>query len=948
MTPFLAQVADLLYSKYGDEVSKFCFVFPNRRSSLFFQRYLGIRAGKPIYSPALTTNNDLFASLSGFRAVDKIEALYILYKHYIEHSESSESFDEFVLWGDMILNDFDDVDKYMADAQMLFANIEDLRDLDSGYDFLSEEQLEAIKQFWGICLESEGKSDNNDSIDKKKIFKETWRILYPLYVDFRKELSEKGLAYEGMIYRYVADVLKGDQTQERERMIGELRKYSQIIFIGQNALNKCEKSLLDTLCKEVITDFYWDYYGEMITDHANKSSLFMKENIVRYPSRFKLEAPEYHGPQHFSFVSVPSSVGQTKVVSSMLSKLISEGGFVEEKSAIVLPDEGLLFPMLNSIPANISQVNVTMGYPLSASSVYTFVNLFDSLFKNRRDYKGERCFYHKDVISIIEHPFVEAIAHSESIDLKREILSKNQIFPAINYLASKCELFSILFRDINNSEDLAEYLVTMLQYIQKGISPLERECAYHYYRSVIRLRDLNIPMEVSTCFKLLWKIVSVITIPFRGEPLAGLQIMGPLETRSLDFENVYILSSNDGVFPKKSVSASFIPYNLRRGFDLPNYEFQDSISAYHFYRSIYRAKNVVMLYDSRTEGMNSGEVSRYIKQLKYLYSVAYDDIISTYSMEKRENFEDEKRVVQKDDKVMAQLRDLFITGKGVFSASSLKNYLNCPLQFYYTNVLKIKEEEEVVEELDATLFGSIYHKVMEEIYKTYVGRVVSQKELYVERMNHKNIERLIDDSFASEGNIQEIGGKDLINKQLIMRCVDRTLEVDNNYAPFTMIGTEQKVDLTLPTKAGKVRLFGIIDRVDAKEVNSCRVVDYKTGKTDDKVVTKVNSEAVDALFDKENTKREIITFQLLFYLLLTQKEPYTKDKKLNSCVYGLSDLFGAGTKEYPVEREIIDEFKDRVVALIEEIFDPSVPFTAMPDKENRCKYCGFKQLCKVE
>lgn len=739
MTPFLAQVADLLYSKYGDGVSKFCFVFPNRRSSLFFQRYLGQAAGKPIYSPTLTTINDLFTSLSGFRLVDKIEALYLLYGHYVKLSGSAESFDDFVFWGDVILNDFDDVDKYMADAKMIFANIKDLKELDSGYDFLSKDQLDAIKQFWGVYLTSEGESVNkDDSIDKKRIFKETWRILYPLYEAFRKDLSDRGLAYEGMIYRYVADTLLLEQSTERERMVEELRKYPQIVFIGQNALNKCEKTLLDTIRKEVEVDFYWDYYGDMITDSANKSSLFMKDNILRYPSKFQIESPEYHGPQHFNFVSVPSSVGQTKVVSSMLSQMVENDGFVAEKSAIVLPDEGLLFPMLNSIPPEISTINVTMGFPLSGSNVYTFVNLFDSLFKNRRDYKGHRCFYHKDVISIIEHPFIDGLAHKESLALKGDILSKNQIFPQIGEIAQKCELFSILFKDIETSDAAAEFLLTILQYIQRGISPLERECAYHYYKAVIRLRDLHIPMEISTYFKLLWKIVSVITIPFRGEPLAGLQIMGPLETRSLDFENIFILSSNDGVFPKKSVSSSFIPYNLRRGFDLPNYEFQDSISAYHFYRSIYRAKNVVMLYDSRTGGLQSGEVSRYIKQLKYLYNVAYTDVISTYSMQDREKSGDEERVIQKDEKVMAQLRSLFIDGKGVFSASSLNNYLSCPLHFYYSNVLKIREEEEVVEELDSSLFGSIYHKVMEEIYKPYIGHIVSDEELKKERGSHSD------------------------------------------------------------------------------------------------------------------------------------------------------------------------------------------------------------------
>ncbi|MFA6712450.1 MAG: PD-(D/E)XK nuclease family protein [Bacteroidales bacterium] len=944
---FLNQVAKFFCKEEGSRIKDICFVFPNRRSSLFFQKYIGLYSEKPVLSPVLYTINDLFYDLSGLKFVDKIESLYVLYTHYIRLSGSSESFDEFVFWGDVLLNDFDDVDKYMADAKMLFANVKDIKDLDSGYDFLSVGQISAIRQFWGNFLPYD--SENK----KKKIFKETWDILYNLYVDFRADLTSKGVAYEGMIYRYVAETVQScEDSDSRKVLFSKLKKYSKIVFVGQNALNKCEKVLLGAIRDLFDGDFYWDYYGDMVTDPTNKSSLFMSENVDIFPSKYKIEASPITDRQTFELISVPSAVGQTKKVAELLKNL------PEESTAVILPDENLLFPLLNSIPVSddkdvshgIRNINVTMGYSLSSSNVSTFMNIIEALQKNKRMRYEQLSFYYRDVIALLNHPFFLGTYKSSGQLLKNKIKKENVIFPDEKYLKyesnnGKClergELFNLIFKGIFDVDDIPDYQINILQYIQGSIGPVEKEFIYHYFKAINRLRNLHIPMKAETYYRLLSQIVNVISIPFKGEPLSGLQIMGPLETRALDFENIVILSMNEGVFPSKSISSSFIPYNLRKGFNLPNYEFQDSISAYHFYRSIYRAKRVIMICDSRTEGMQSGEVSRYVKQLKYHYCVPLKESITTFALKTADV--SKSIMVEKSCEIMQQMEELFFNGKGVFSASSINDYLDCPLRFYYKNVLKIKEEEEVVEEVESGLFGTIFHGVMEDIYRKYIGYIVSKAELEHEIKGVDNIEKLVEHRFKTDGNISEITGKNLITKQLIIKFVLRTLETDMGMAPFNYKGSEVDINMTFPIFEGKhiVKLFGKIDRVDIISENILRLVDYKTGS----VNKKGSFKKVEEVFNIENDARPYISLQLLFYVVLAQSDVnLSVYNNISSCIYPLREIFKETPSENIYNEEEISLFKSLLKKTIEEIFNPEIPFIARGG-EKKCEYCNLKQLC---
>lgn len=919
---FLKQVARLYLEKEGDGIADCCFVFPNRRSSLFFRKYLGELLSKPMFSPTLTTINTLFAEISGLRTADKISLLVDLYKEY-----NISSFDEFVFWGDIILNDFDDIDKYLVDAKKLFTNIKDLHELDGGYEFLSDEQIRAIKSFWGTFNKySDGA--------KEEQFLSIWNNLYRIYTDFRANLLSKGEAYEGMIYRSVAEAVKGDaptMPSAAEGVKSLLSKYRKIVFVGLNALNECEKALLTYLKMEGVADFYWDFYGEEITDEANKSSLFMKENVLRYPSLYPLPNGQNDislADRVINVIGVPSAVGQAKYLMNLLPELDPQ------ETSIVLPDETLLYPVLNSIPEEIRDINVTMGYSLKNSQLATFMGHISPLWRKAKEIGGETHFYHSSVSAILGHKYIQDLPEvgERARELKKEIVERNMIFVPASFFGGY-GILGLIFRQ--RPESMAEYQIALLEELQRGLDPLDKEFVLGYFKCINRLKGFNLSIKDETWFKLLAQLVSAISIPFNGEPLSGLQIMGPLETRALDFENVVILSCNEGKFPSRSVSNSFVPYNLRKGFGLPNYEFQDSISAYHFYRSIYRAKRVYLLYDTRTEGVNrSGEVSRFVKQLKYHHGATLTEKVVTYKID---NNPSGNIKVEKSDEIIEKLLE------HNFSASSLNTYLDCPLKFYFQAVEKIKEEDEVTEQVEANVFGTMFHEVMQKIYEPYCGEIISPQMIDEWTRSEPMILELIRNAFANEMKIKNIEGKNKIVEALILRYVLKTLEQDRKKAPFVFTSVEERcfVKAALPGSGAEVKFFGIIDRRDGMDGND-RIVDYKTGGYS------ISWKEVGDMFDLPAEKRGYTAFQMMFYLYLLDKKGLVKDvDKAVMAVCSLKDLFGSsrGLSAFGITRADYDLFVERLYDLVENrILNKEIPFEAKGEGKT-CEYCPYSVVC---
>lgn len=906
---FLTSIASLFYEKEGRAISDYCFVFPNRRAGLFFQRALASIAREPLFSPRITTINDLFINLSGYEQVDRIEALTILWKNYNNISSKKESFDEFIFWGDIILSDFDDVDKYMADAAMLFANIKDLKEIESDYSFLTQRQMEAIRQFWNNFLPV-GNSD------EKQKFRAVWEVLSPLYESFSKELSGRSVGYEGMIYRKVASSIK-DGTYQEESLFKSLFAYRKVVFIGFNALNPCEKILMNMLKKRGIADFYWDYAGEMIKNRDNRSSFFMDENLSNFPSSLQIDIDD---PPvcAIEVTGVPSSTGQAKRVMNIIREF---GGGID--TAVVLPDESLLMPVIYSIPEEVKGVNVTMGYPLKQGSI---VSLLESILELQRGVS-----YYRRVLPVLRHNYIRTIAGDEATALIGRIVKFNMVYIKSSEFDSH-PLFKLIFREV---KDVSSYLLDILAYMNNSVElgAIEKEFIYTLYTSITRLRDLLPQVNTDTYIRILEQIINSTTIPFRGEPLSGLQVMGVLETRALDFENVIICSMNEGVFPGKSFSNSFIPVTLRRGFSLPDMEYNDTVSAYLFYRLISRAKRVFLLYDTRSEGLKSGEVSRYIYQLKYHFGL---EIKESISAQKSEIPPVREISIPKSDEIITKLSNMYMPGgSSALSASAVNTYISCPLRFYFQYIKGLKEEETVEEGVEAKTFGSIFHDVMNNLYSGFKGNVVTPEILKMLLKSDERIERAIKDSFLKVMNMQEITGRNLLIKTLIKKYVRQTIYFDSKIAPFDYLDSEKVVEKTVELREGfSLKFKGIIDRLD-RTADGRRIVDYKTGKGN--FTVGLNYER---MFSDKQDKGDAIMLQLILYAVIL-------DDMMADVIepYMLRSIFTTKRFLRSVDSEVSDSFMPLLTLKLSELFDKETPFSQTQNDKN-CEYCPFKIICR--
>lgn len=969
MIPFLYQVASLFYSKYGAEVSRLAFVFPNRRTGLFFQKYLSEVSEKPLFSPTILTINDLFVQLSRKQTADRISMLFKLYDIYLDHSGSSETFDEFLYWGEMLLNDFDDIDKYMVDARMLFTNVTDLREIENDFSFLSPEQIAAIRTFWSSFY-PKGDTPNQEQ------FLAVWQILYALYADLREALAAEGKGYEGMIFREVVELLEKNECCDLP--------YTKVVFVGLNALSVAEERFLSELQKRGIADFYWDYASPKVTDPDNKASYFVERNLRQFPSQLigngQLATDnEDGGKKKIEVIGIPSGIGQAKQVHSLLSELCKEDEMSAEealRTAVILPDEHLLIPVLNAIPEQIRRINVTMGYPLAGTPVASLMEYILALQKNIRYVDRRPVFYFRDVLPILNHRYVSTTSPEVVSDLVKDISENNKIYISYDDL-NKTPLLSILFTPVTAVDAFSDYLIGVLQELNKAvesgkwkvenidsdaeqlstsdsqlstINDIEQEFIFHYFATVNRMKEVmqeaNVEMKIDTYFRLLKRVTDTITIPFHGEPLSGLQIMGVLETRALDFDRLIILSMNEGIFPLRKAANSFIPYNLRRGFGLPTYEHQDSVWAYHFYRLIYRASHVSLLYDTRSNGLQTGEVSRFVHQLHYHYEEPIRNKLVVYNVSSSKT---PALQVAKTKEVMNRLAAFRRGGERAISASAVNTYLDCPLKFYFSVVEGIREEEEVSETIESNIFGSILHKVMEELYQPFCGKMVTADLLKAIRkdtlMLMGAVARAFAEIFFKTDIVRPLTGQNFLIGEMIRKYVEKVLERDAKLTPFRYIESEKKIKNLFPlADKSEIQLKGFIDRIDEVR-DAVRIIDYKSGSG----TTQFTS--VEALFDKEDKDRAKAVMQVFMYAWMYGA------KAIQPGIYYMRTLFSPSfdsgiyrrTDRFKTE-QVLDfdnyrtDFENSLRNCLDEIFDTETPFRQTPNGK-ACLYCPFKDIC---
>ncbi len=959
---FLEQVADYLYRVYGETLHRCCIVFPNIRAGLFFKKYLAQMSSKPIWAPAFRSMTSLMEEITGLTKADNLSMIFDLFKAYQEHHPNNENFEEFYFWGEMLLEDFDDVDKHLVDARDLFHNVSDLKELDLLFDYLTNEQKNAIRIFWQDF-------NNGNSGLFKTNFTTIWPLLYPIYESFKTRLKKKSLGYEGMIQREAISLIRQGNAKNDS--------YEKYIFIGFNALTACETYFLKSLQKQERAIFFWDVDDYYLVNHWHEAGTFIRDNIRNFPSEYPIYSKNLtDASKQIEIISVPSETGQAKMVGQMLQQISEDVDW--SRIAIVLPDEHLLLPMLSSIPEVIKDVNITMGYPFTYSPVNSLFERLVSLQQHARVSADETKFYHHDVTMILYHPYIQDIAAEEVNKTAKSIIEHNRVYVPTSEIPDH-QLLRFIFTKCTQAVEFVDYLSAITLEIvgilkekdeteQNGDPEKDHieishhlayqlEYLYTFYTALQRIRDIlatdNITMDITIFCRLLRKIFASLKIPFNGEPLKGLQVMGVLETRALDFDRVIVLSMNEGIYPVASPKQSFIPYNLRKGFGLTTSERHDAISAYHFYRLIQRASNVHLIYNAAVTDRNTGEMSRFLSQLVYepVFNVPQKNITFHIGLSN-----DQKIIKKRTPGVKQVLETYFSEGDQAkrLSPSALNSYLDCRLRFYFRYVDRLKESEQVIDEIDQSVFGQLLHKTMEELYRPYIRQEMNVDILTRIQKNKSNILRAILQAFAEHYfhskhvSEDEITGRNIIIKEVLLRYILRILEVDKTAVPFTILSLEEelKVKIPIPVNGNKVmvNMGGYIDRLEDYH-NSLRIIDYKTGNA------QRNFTSIADLFDR-NKRGNHAAMQTLVYARMVHTA-YPQHTHICSGLYVMKDLFKEDydpriyiSRKPPINNyfDVAEEFDASLDQLLSEIFLSDTPFTQTEDT-NQCLICPYAEIC---
>lgn len=956
METFLKQVAHDLYNKTEGNFTKVAIVFPNKRASLFFNEYLAQESDRPIWSPTYVSISELFRQSSDLSIADPIKLVCDLYKVFQKATGSKETLDDFYFWGEMLIADFDDADKNMADTHALFSNLKDLNELMDNYDFLEEGQKEALSQFF-----------HNFSINQvtelKQRFISMWNVLGDIYAEYKALLESQSIAYEGMLYRQVI-----------EQLDVEALPYNKYIFVGFNVLNKVEHTLFKKLNEAGKAMFYWDYDTFYLNKTPHEAGEFIRRNLRDFPSELPASFfDNLNQPKEVTFIESPTENGQVRYLPQWIRENLTSQ---EKETAVVLCNEALLQPVLHALPDNVKHINITMGFPLSQTPAYSFVNALMELHTSGYNPNNGRYLF-AEVISVLKHPYTRQLS-PEAEKLEQTLTRDNRFYPLPSELKQD-NVLELLFTPRRNNLDLCSMLSEALKevaviYQQQAAShsdafdQLYRESLFKTYTLVNRFHTLieskELNVQAGTFQRLLTRVMSSSSIPFHGEPAIGMQVMGVLETRNLDFRHLIMLSVNEGQLPKAGGDSSFIPYNLRKAFGMTTIDHKIAVYAYYFYRLMQRTEKVTLVYNTATDGINRGELSRFM--LQFLIEWGYP--VLRKQLEAAQSPQDSTPIIiEKTPDVMERMKSVFDirnNPKALISPSALNCYLDCPLKFYYKYVALLSAPDEVTADIDSAKFGSIFHYAAEHIYKdlTAHGKLISKENLETLLKDEVRLQTYVDNGFKElffnlpQNEQPEYNGIQLINSAVIVKYIQQLLRNDLRYAPFTFVGSEQRIfeNIEICTSTGNIqsRIGGIIDRIDSKG-ESLRIVDYKTGGDAD---TPAN---VQSLFIPDK-KRSNYVFQTFLYASIVCKKLREKnDSRLvapallyihRAASENYSPVIQMGEPRKPKEpvdnfAQYEGDFRENLKTLLEDIFNPDISFT-QTEIEDKCAYCDFKALCK--
>ena len=950
MTPFLKSVAEDIFKKFNNELADIAIVFPNKRAGLFFNEYLVQNSGHPVWSPRYMTISELFQESNDILIGDTILLVSKLYREYCRHTGSNESIDHFYYWGELMIKDFDDIDKNLIDADKIFSNLVSLRDIGNANDFLDEEQCNAIKQFFkNFRPEENGKL--------KDSFLKVWKVINAIYHSFGAALRKENIAYEGMLYR--------DTIENIRNISFPCKKY---IFVGFNALNRVESKLFDTLKEREQALFYWDYDTVYTDVNYHEAGRFMRENLKRYPNELKeYDYDNLSKEKSITIVSAATDSIQARYVPKFIGEHLDDK---EIETAVILCDEKLLEAVQHTIPPEVKNINITMGFPISHSPVYSLMSMLIELQISGYD-EEHRTFTLDSVHSLLNHPYViQCSENAQKID--KEVVENRILFPPLTLLQCDDFLAKIFTRRTDNAlwfasladivSSIASKIGKMTENEENIYEGLFNEALLKVFtqaqRFITLLESDDISMQQSTVGRLFMRVLSSQSMPFHGEPIVGLQIMGLLETRNLDFKNIIILSTNEGNLPKVSSENSFVPYNLRRAFGMTLSEHRDSIYAYNFYRLLQRAENITIVYNSSVDSSSGGECSRYILQLQANRNYRIE---KKYLDSKESNSHSEVKEVVKNRAMIEHLLRYFDFKTNrkahVMTPSAINRYIDCPLQFYYYYLMNLKRYEEVTSEIKPNEFGSIFHAAAEEFYNKITAgkRVVINKgdlETYIKKdaLLYEFVDKAFNDIyFKNEDGKPVYDGEQFINREVLHRFLLRLIKIDYEKAPFTYIGSEIKLSFkysdaqTADGNNVELLIGGMADRIDEKD-GVLNIIDYKTGKSEEKSAT------MDKIFAHDGDTMGYILQSMLYSIAAIESGMSNEaipslmyiHKKEKACY---RDFVVKIDKE-PIEsiNKHKEEFLRNLKACIDEIFNVNIPFYPTDDKD-RCEWCAYKQIC---
>ena len=961
MKRFLEQVAIELYKRLKGNFAHTAVIFPNKRASLFFNEYLVKQTDKPIWSPTYLSISELFQSMTKLKLCDRIELVCTLYNSYVKITGSTESLDDFYFWGELLISDFDDVDKNKVDAKRLFSNLEDLQQMATDASYLNEEQIEAINKF------IKNYNPQRQSELKQK-FKSIWESLGAIYDDFRSTLYEKDFAYEGMLYRDVIETFKPEQLP-----------YQTYVFVGFNVLNKVEHELFEKVQSAGKALFFWDYDSFYLSEKPNnqhEAGRFLRSNLKDFPNAISDEF--FHTlaeEKDITYIETSTDHAQTAYLSEWLKENITEK---EKETAVVLCDEIMLQPVLYALPNNIKHVNVTMGFPLSQTPIYSFIDAFLGLHIDSYDEQTGRYTY-QAAIALLKHPYTRLIS-KESEQIIQELTNKNRFFPLPSELTKDDEQLDLLFKPlIAKEKEVCKRLNEVIQVIAEkfrdetaekelqlsGNEPsmqLYKESLFKIYTTINRFSSLiengTLKLKAATLRKLIIRVLSAIHIPFHGEPAVGLQVMGVLETRNLDFKHLIMLSVNEGKLPKAGGEISFIPYNLRKAFGMTTIDHQMSVYAYYFYRLLQRAEKVTMLYNTATDEMNKGEWSRFLLQ----FLLEWPHPVKRLFLEAKQSPQQIERIeIPKTKEIVSRLRKYYDKRSEKpkeLSPTAINAYIHCKLKFYLRYVAGLKAPEEVGEDIDNRIFGNIFHATAQHIYDDLKKRspIITKDRLESLLKDKPKLRNYVDSAFKEEffqikpEEEAQYNGLQRINFEVILRYIEQLLRHDALHTPFIYVGSEIEIkkDYTLSLPDSNeiiVHLGGFIDRVDCKD-DHYRIIDYKTG------THLSESPDIDSLFMENRKDGANYILQTFLYADMFTDEHKVKTQPAllyiqNTSNQDYTPIVIINKKKVEDYSDYKQEFQEKLIALLKEMFTEGGVYDQTSNNEH-CKFCDYKAICKIK